>query len=214
MPKGIVFDLDGVLWDSSKFHEVAFLDVLKSYQVKNFNYYNFIGKKTIDVFQEFFLDNKIKINKDELAIIVKKKQDLAFKLIQEEQLVLDELKETITVLSHNFKLGIASSSSRRNVDLFLSKSSIKHFTSVLSGDDVSKGKPDPEIYIQSCLNLDLKPNEVLVIEDAASGATAAIKAGCNVCGVVNNNSNYKELKEVGVSRFITSVLEINRAVNV
>jgi beta-phosphoglucomutase-like phosphatase (HAD superfamily) len=59
----------------------------------------------------------------------------------------------------------------------------EEFESIVSGDMVSKGKPDPEIYLKCLSNLALIGDSVLVLEDAISGVKAAVSAGCSVCAI-------------------------------
>ena len=84
------------------------------------------------------------------------------------------------------KLGVASSSSRKWVVSHLDRLEMTHyFDSIVSRDDVSRVKPDPEIYQTAVARLGVKPHEALAIEDASHGLRAAKAAGL-YCAVVPN----------------------------
>ena len=84
------------------------------------------------------------------------------------------------------KLGVASSSSRDWVEGHLRKRELfQHFASVKSADDVSRVKPDPELYLASATHLGVSPGNALAIEDSANGVVAAKRAGL-FCVVVPN----------------------------
>ena len=65
----------------------------------------------------------------------------------------------------------------------------KYFKIVLTAEDITKGKPDPEIYIKSADGLHINPQECLVFEDAISGIRAARAAGMKVVGIATTHSN-------------------------
>jgi beta-phosphoglucomutase len=92
-------------------------------------------------------------------------------------------------VSNSKKIALASSSSKKNVNLFLHSSKTKQFFStVLTGDDVALAKPHPEIYIKAANLLNIKPDKILVIEDALSGVDAAINAGLSVIAITGTYS--------------------------
>lgn len=62
------------------------------------------------------------------------------------------------------------------------------FNVVISGDDVVKGKPEPEIYLLCCKKLGFKPEECLVLEDSEKGIISAKSAGCKCIAVKNKNT--------------------------
>ena len=76
---------------------------------------------------------------------------------------------------------MGSSGYRANVDFVLDKCHIEpYFTAIVAGDEVTRCKPDPEIYLTAASKLGLKPSECLVFEDAEAGIEAAKRAGMKV----------------------------------
>ncbi|MBR2392096.1 MAG: HAD-IA family hydrolase, partial [Elusimicrobiaceae bacterium] len=83
-----------------------------------------------------------------------------------------------------FKIALASSNIRQWVEYLLERKGIrKYFSSVTTADDVSKPKPDPEVYLKTAEKLKTDVTECLVFEDSIAGATAAISAGMRTCVV-------------------------------
>jgi beta-phosphoglucomutase-like phosphatase (HAD superfamily) len=78
---------------------------------------------------------------------------------------------------------------------------------VVTGDDVELGKPDPTIYRITCRKLGLKPQDVLVFEDAASGIEAARQAGMRCIGVLGERTAPEPLLAAGTSYLISSFEE-------
>lgn len=80
---------------------------------------------------------------------------------------------------HGIKTSIATSSPLDRTKKYLSQVDlVEKFDALVSGHMVEKGKPEPDIYIYAALNLGLKPEECLVLEDSPTGILAAFRAGC------------------------------------
>lgn len=93
------------------------------------------------------------------------------------------------LLSHNVKLGVATSAPLANLELILGKVSVKHYLgSVLASENVKKHKPDPEVYLSSAANLRVSPDQCVVFEDSFSGVSAALNAGMRVVGVLSSHT--------------------------
>lgn len=80
--------------------------------------------------------------------------------------------------------GLGSSAPRANLDLILRHTgTADRFTAVVSGDDVTRGKPDPEVFLKAAARLGVPPERCVVFEDAPSGVAAATAAGMACVGV-------------------------------
>ncbi len=85
-----------------------------------------------------------------------------------------------------YKLGLASNSIKSTVNLMMVKSNLANYLDVmLSNQDVSKPKPDPDMYLKAASKLGVSPQACLVLEDNINGIRAAEAAGCNVLVVQN-----------------------------
>jgi beta-phosphoglucomutase len=95
----------------------------------------------------------------------------------------------------NIPRAIATSAPRANVDFTLEKTgTAKYFQVILDESFVSKGKPDPEIYLKTAAALKFTPGNCVVFEDSLSGVKAGKAAGCKVVGVTTTHSR-QELAE-------------------
>lgn len=89
-----------------------------------------------------------------------------------------------TLKEKGYKIGLASNSIRNTVEVMMQKSQlIDYFDVMLSNQDVSKPKPDPEIYVTAFEKLGLSAQECLVIEDNENGINAALSAGAHLLRV-------------------------------
>jgi len=207
--KAIIFDLDGVLVLSGPVHEKAFLAVLKNYGASDFNYSNYLGMRTDEVIRDFLKEKGIDYTEEELDEIVRKKRKLANESLSREVPIVAGCTELIEYLyEKKYFLAIATSSSRNNLNNFTDKSKLKRFFSFsLCGEDVSLGKPDPEIFSTIIKKLGIQPEDALVIEDSISGIKAASAAGSCSIGVLTGKSK-SELLGAGAKIAIESIMEL------
>ena len=83
-----------------------------------------------------------------------------------------------------WRQAIASSAPRANVEVMIEVVGIRHFIdAVVSAEDVTRGKPDPYVFLAAASRLDVPPNRCVVVEDAAAGVEAASRAGMRCIGV-------------------------------
>lgn len=102
--------------------------------------------------------------------------------------LLEELRQM------GIPMAVASSSSREIVELILSKATIRFFfTAVVSGQDVSQGKPAPDIFLKAAEALEVEPRNCVVIEDSPPGVGGAKNAGMLCVGFANAHSGNLDL---------------------
>jgi HAD superfamily hydrolase (TIGR01509 family) len=125
-------------------------------------------------------------------------RDLKHKMLRDTDLVpsigvvafLDALK------LNGYTLAIASSSLKRNVDLILGKLKLTaYFDFIVSGEQVTKGKPEPDIFLKVAEHYGLHPNECVVIEDSTNGVAAAKAAGMHCLAYFNPTSGEQDLSK-------------------
>ena len=86
--------------------------------------------------------------------------------------------------TEGYKLAVCSNSVRESVQLMVHQSGLdEYFDFLVSNEDVSRPKPDPEIYATAIARLGVSPTEVLIVEDAPHGVEAARLSGAHVCQV-------------------------------
>jgi HAD superfamily hydrolase (TIGR01509 family) len=94
--------------------------------------------------------------------------------------------ETVRALGARWPLGLASSSNREIIDVFLERSGVGDlFGATVSSEEVARGKPAPDVYLETARRLDVDPRACVAIEDSANGLRAAHAAGMPVIAAPN-----------------------------
>jgi HAD superfamily hydrolase (TIGR01509 family) len=190
-----IFDMDGVIVDSNPFHKIALKQFCKKYghdlseeQLKEKIY----GRTNKDWLVNVFG----KLDEKKLREYADEKEALFRELYKNDVKPVDGLIEFLKKLdAQNIPRAIATSAPRANVDFTLSKTHTeKYFPIILDESFVSKGKPDPEIYLKTAAALKYSPEKCIVFEDSLSGVKAGKSAGCKVVGITTTHSR-EELNE-------------------
>ena len=104
--------------------------------------------------------------------------------------LLEYLKE------NNYKTIVATSSNRDRVDTILSQAQITdYFDDSICGDEVTKGKPNPEVFLKSCQKLGVNVDEAIVLEDSEAGIQASYDAGIKVICIPDMKYPEKQYEE-------------------
>ncbi len=206
--QGLVFDLDGVLIQSRAAHAQAFQEVLVTLGITGFDYYRFAGWRTRDVFREVIAERPgLSVAEATIAEFSRRKSERARELLASDCQIVPDCVPAIERLSHQFSVALASSGSHATVQAFLDRTGLRvTFRSVLSGDDVERAKPDPEIFRRSFDALGLPPSNCVVIEDAVAGVLAARSAGAHALGVTTEHP--ERLLAAGAARVVESLGEL------
>jgi HAD superfamily hydrolase (TIGR01509 family) len=100
--------------------------------------------------------------------------------------LIDGAVEAVRRLAPEFRLGIASSSNRPLIDSVLERAGIADvFDAVVSSEEVARGKPAPDVYLETMRRFDAEPATTAAIEDSANGIRAAHAAGMHVIALPN-----------------------------
>ena len=195
--KGIIFDLDGVICHTDKYHYMAWknmADGLGIYFDEEINN-RLRGVSRMESLEIILKGSDKKYSDKEKEEFANKKNELYKELLNEmsEKDLDKKVKETLDIIKQRgYKTAIASSS--KNAKLILSKLNlIDFFDIIVDGNDIKYSKPDKEVFEKA--GLKLLPNECLVVEDAASGVEGAIRAGMQVAGI----GDAKKLSDVSYS---------------
>lgn len=187
--KGYIFDLDGVLVDTAKYHYIAWKTIAKEFNFELTPQHNEqlkgIGRevslhqilqwagKTLS--ETDFTDTALRKNKLYLEQISS---------IDSSELLSGVLNFLQLLKAHHKKIALGSAS--RNARLVLERTGILPlFDAIVDGTMVSKAKPDPEVFLKAAEGLGLPPADCCVFEDAPAGVQAAKSAGMKVIGVGN-----------------------------
>lgn len=176
--KFLIFDFDGTIADTSLIHEKAFKKVFEPFLI-NINYQEISGKSTKDAINYILKKNNLKIMPAKIESIIKRKQTI----VREEIIScsdfkpLPNVKEFIENVYGNYQLAIASSGSRKTIELALKKLNlINYFNLILCSEDVIKSKPSPDIFLKVINVAKYSKEDSLIFEDSQNGIEASIAA--------------------------------------
>ncbi len=193
--KGYIFDLDGVIVDTAKYHFVAWSNIARTFDYELTHEDNELlkGVSRVDSLEIILeLAGKTLEDDQKKALLIKKNEEY-LSLI--EGLTKDEMlpgvEDLITEARElGFKIGLGSAS--KNAEQILVKLGvIDYFETIVDGNGVVNGKPHPEVFLTGAKNLGLHPEECIVFEDSQKGIVAANTGGFGSVGI----GNAEELQE-------------------
>ncbi len=203
-----IFDMDGVLVDSTPYHLEAWEIALKRYGYNLATDFKVrpYGRRGRDILGDIapeMSEEKI----DEFADAAEK----IFRDIYESE--VEQIDNVVEFINHlkrrGYKIALATSAPRENVDMILSVLHlVSFFDPVVCENDVERGKPEPDIYLKVLEILREKPENCIVFEDSFAGIESAKRASIEVIGVISTNER-EELEKVGI-RVIESFDELLR----
>lgn len=187
--KGILFDLDGVIVDTARFHFIAWNNLAKNlgFSITQAQNEELKGVSRVDSLKCILEWGDIKYSPEEFAHYLYQKNAEYLKMIQtlDENDLLPGVKKVLDFFSTQnipFALGSASRNARPILDYL----KITHrFIAVVDGNDVTKAKPDPEVFLIGAQRLNRTPENCIVFEDAVAGIRAANSAGMTSIGIGN-----------------------------
>ncbi len=178
--KAILFDMDGVLIEAKEWHYEALNRALELFgmPISRFDHLTtFDGLPTRKKLQMLSLERGLP--RELHDFINEMKQQYTMELIHTRckplfvhEFALSSLK------ARGYKLAVCSNSVRNSVKTMMEKADLARYLDlIISNEDVSNGKPDPEMYIKAMKDFELKPHECLIVEDNENGIRAANASG-------------------------------------
>jgi beta-phosphoglucomutase len=189
---GVIFDLDGVLVDTAKYHFLAWKKLADQLDIPfteedNERLKGVSRIKSLDILLS--LGNK-SYSEDERNKFMEQKNKEYVRYISQmdEREILPGVIELLNQLKDR-KLKIALGSASKNSGLILKNTKLQdYFDVIVDGNDVSKAKPDPEVFLLGAKRIGIPASQCIVFEDAYAGIEAAKKAGMLAIGVGNRKS--------------------------
>lgn len=185
--KGVIFDLDGVICHTDRYHYKAWkqiADEIGVYFDENINdrLRGVSRMESLNIILEKFEGNLTEEEKQQLA---EKKNTVYRELLKDmsPEDVTEEVTKTLMELKKR-KVKIAIGSSSKNARFILERIGLSEvFDQISDGNNISRSKPDPEVFLKAAESLGLPAKECLVVEDARSGVDAAIAGGFACAGI-------------------------------
>ena len=184
-----IFDMDGTIFDTEKFYYQTWLEIAKK---EGFIFgledkVRLSGKQSDEsiayMVENFSMDEKeaIRIRKNLNELREKKFNELDYSLKKPGLLnLLSYLRE------NNKNIALASSSIKSRIDFLLDREGVRdYFDEIISSDDITKGKPDPQIFNLAMEKIGADKNKTYIIEDSLAGVKAAKKSGAKVVLIID-----------------------------
>lgn len=211
MIKCVIFDMDGVLVDNMAIHMEAFRQMVLRYNLSegednDFAYLN--GRGNEDIVRALFPAEIVEAKGAEA--LGQEKEALYREIYAPTIAPVAGLKELLQALRRGgYRCAVGSSGPKENVAFVLDRCDIEEFFEVrISGDMVTRCKPDPEIFLTAAERLGAEPSECLVFEDSASGIEAARRAGMEVIALATTHSAEHLTKHAQAERIINDFTEL------
>ena len=197
MIKAVIFDMDGLMIDSERVTFECYQEILKGMNLTMSEefYKTLLGKPIKGIYQRFYdvYGNDFPIEdviKDVHALMARRFETEGVPVKTGLKSLLEYLKE------NNYKTIVATSSNRDRVDTILAQAGITdYFDDSICGDEVTKGKPNPEVFLKSCQKLGVSVDEAIVLEDSEAGIQASYDAGIKVICIPDMKYPEKQYEE-------------------
>jgi HAD superfamily hydrolase (TIGR01509 family) len=187
--QAVIFDMNGVIIDDEHIHEHAFAQVLKAHGIELTHqaYLDSCAGRTDKAgFEQVSEHYAISFDIDRA---LQAKAVAYLTLFPKHKRAYPGVIELINVLHNHYVLALTTSSSKTEADLVLAAFNMKDaFGVVVTADDVSKGKPDPQPYVLTASRLGIDPRDCMVIEDSTSGVRSAKAAGMHCIAITTTHA--------------------------
>jgi len=221
--KAIIFDMDGLMFDTEKLWGEAYKEVAKKWgletkiteEVRNSCRGRCI-KEIRKLFKELVDEMYLEREGREFPFEEYMNEHVEYigEHINNNGISIKEGLIELLKYAHenNLKTAMATSSEIERVQYYLEKAGINRnqFDAIICGDMVQKGKPEPDVFIKACEDLSVSPEESIVLEDSLNGIIAAYKAGTNPIMVVDCVEPTDEIRSMLCTNPLNSLVEVKR----
>lgn len=215
--KGVIFDLDGVLVSTDECHFQAWKQLAMREEIPFTRKDNerLRGVSRMESLEIILEKARKEYSREEKQEMTDYKNIIYCHLLQSlspEDVLPGVIRLLRQLKKEGFKLAVGSSS--RNARLILDKTRLESYFDVIAdGTQITRSKPDPEVFLLAANLLKLKPEDCIVVEDAEAGIQAAIAAGekavavGSACGVKGAACSFRNLEQVELENFLKGVNE-------
>jgi HAD superfamily hydrolase (TIGR01509 family) len=195
LPAAAIFDMDGVLVDSNPFHIRKWIDLLNERQVpfdREELAHIALGPRNRNTIRHYFGDSLSEADVHQLSEELEEKYRAA---IRPHAKPLPGLEPLIKELHQaDIPMAVASAGMRKNIEFMVDVLGLRpYFRYLISGEEMPRSKPDPEIYLKTAAALGVKPAECAAFEDSFVGVEAVKRAGMK-CVAVASTFPVEELR--------------------
>lgn len=202
MIEGAIFDMDGVLVDNVLYHIRAWTQLGKElgWKLADKQVRSAFGQRNSEMLAAF---SGKSLTSKQAAQYAERKEVIYRELMAPALAPVAGLEQFLGDLNkEGFRTAVATSGPAENVSLVMDGLGLRHwFDVIVTGAEVSRGKPEPDIFLLAARQLNLEPQQCIVFEDSTSGIEAARRAGCPCIALATTHSA-EELKTCSAFRII------------
>ena len=214
---GFIFDLDGVIVDTAKYHYLAWKKLADDLGIgfteeQNEQFKGVSRKRCLEILLEM---GGLTVSEDQFNTWLEEKNIDYLEYIEKmdaSEILPDVPKVLMYLKQHNVPMALGSAS-KNAVPILKKVGLFSYFNTIVDGTHVTKAKPDPEVFLIAASNLGLKPEDCIVFEDALAGIEAANTAGMISIGIGDKNTltqaryNFNDFTEIDID-FIKELAQL------
>ena len=190
--RAALWDVDGTLIDSREYHWLSWQGALaaEGFELTREQFYKTFGRRNDEILPVYFPS----YSPADIARVGEAKEEAYRALVRERGIeLLPGVGRWLERLRDGGWLqAIASSAPRRNLDAIVAALGLEeYFAAVASAEDVTEGKPDPQVFLAAAAKLGVGPRSCVVVEDAPAGTEAARRAGMRCVGVLSSHAELR-----------------------
>ncbi len=209
MTKGFIFDMDGTMVDNMMTHHRAWQIKLRELGLEMLlhDVHRTIHGKNEEIIERLFGD---RFTPEQRRQIAGEKEERYREVFLPELKLIDGLQDFLNdCVSKNIPLSIGTAAPPGNVNFVMNNLNLhQFFKKVVNSDDVSLGKPNPEVFEKAAEGMNIPLSNCLIFEDSPIGATTAFNAGCPVIVVLTTHKRAEFEHLPNVVKYINDYTEI------
>jgi beta-phosphoglucomutase len=191
-PRAALWDVDGTLIDSREYHWLSWQGALaaEDFRVTPEQFADSFGRRNDEILRGFFPA----YTPDDIARVGEAKEVAYRRLVRERGIeLLPGVRRWLDRLhGEGWLQAVASSAPRLNLEVIIEALGLGgYFAAVASAEDVTAGKPDPQVFLKAAARLGVPPTACVVVEDAPAGTEAARRAGMRAIGVLSSHTGLR-----------------------
>lgn len=217
--KALIFDFDGVIADTEPLHFAGLRQTLSEIGIEltESEYYaEYLGYDDHGCFVAALTTHERDTDQDTIGRLMKRKADAYLESVKHHQVLFPGIQEFVREAARSYPLAIASGALRHEIEYILESAGLRSaFRHITSAEDVTKGKPDPQPFLNALKGLQQQDRSIsasacLVIEDSIPGIRGAKAAGMKVLAVANTHTvqDLREAHAIAHSLKDTSLVDL------
>ncbi len=214
---GFIFDLDGVIVDTAKYHYLAWKNLADELGIPfteedNENFKGVSRKRCLEILLEM---GGLEVSQEQFDKWLQEKNEdyLSYIDRMDESEILDDVPRVLNWLKER-NIPMALGSASKNARAILEKVKLmSFFDTIVDGNAVTRAKPDPEVFLIAATSLGVAPKHCVVFEDALAGIEAANNGGMKSVGIgdaqvlVDADYNFNDFTEID-DQFLSELLQL------